>query len=101
MPENYSPASCELFVDNCNKTMSKEELLRAMIGIDELGCPVLKVKIIQEQANSLTMDFVQGATMANLVTAFNVWKAANPTKVIKMQSTFWDGTNHICNFFYK
>lgn len=101
MPEDYNPALCNLFVDSCNKTMSKEELLRAVIGVDEVGCPALKVKIIHDQAASLTNDFVQGATMANLVTAFGVWKAANPTKIITMQSTFWDGTNHICNFFYK
>lgn len=91
-------ATCDLFFDGCDKVYSSEEIQRFVIGKDANGCPAVKVIIVEKQ---LTNHYLEATTTAGLKTAINDWIAANPTKSIVQQSTYWDGTNHIFNFFYK
>ena len=63
---------CDLFFDDCTETMSEGELSRMITGKDANGCPAIKVIVVEK---ALSNDYVE--------------------------DTYWDGTNHICNLFYK
>lgn len=38
------PEDCELFIDSCDKKLSIDQLFRALVGVDDSGCPVIKTK---------------------------------------------------------
>lgn len=42
MPTYFDPATCGLFLDECGKNFSTEEIIRFVIGMDDNGCPYVK-----------------------------------------------------------
>lgn len=65
MPD-FDPTACDLFINECGKSFSAQDLFRMVVGVDANGCPYVKT-------NGPTAQQVTDLTTAitNLTTAIN------------------------------